>query len=405
MSKLGKTLLWVLSIIAGISLLFGLWVVYYISNNRVPETLGTTYLDLLPIEEGDVPICTVNIFDNSKNSGQKLYEVIFNGYTDVENKAVKGYGIQVVGDYDLINRKSSCSFEEYLELENRMETEGYLEIGGTGLVGSVYTYNSDDLGISSYLGEMPTKLFVQIDGTNYLMEFEDYSYKVPKGSNAFTKAFNELFGRYKNAYASYTFLDLFDLIVQSALSNSAQEDFAQFSIPMLDCSEMIRLRVLNEDGQYVDLDSTSMDYDFLKVHINYSKDGALNASESLFHQVANESSWSYFNSFETEDYWNSYSVVTITETDVCFVESTYYEGQYYIALTEEYADYLNTLTNVEINVDINLDNISREICGIDMTNFNFDFDNFTITSSDTQTFDVINSSGFIPELSVQGGVA
>ena len=65
MSKLGKTLLWLLSIIAGVSLLFGLWVVYYISNNRTPETLGTTYLDLLPIEEGDVPICTVNIFDKT----------------------------------------------------------------------------------------------------------------------------------------------------------------------------------------------------------------------------------------------------------------------------------------------------------------------------------------------------
>ena len=276
--------------------------------------------------------------------------------------------------------------------------------GSTTLIGGVYTYNSDDLGISSYSGKVPNQLFIQIDGTNYLMEFESYRYK-DYSSRYGAEWFNRLINNYKVKYVDYTFLDLFDLIVQSVITNSAKEDFAQFSIPLLNCSELIRLRVLDEDGQYVDLGTTSIDYDFLKVHINYSKDGVLKASESLFHQVANESSWNYFDSFETEDYWNSYSVVNITESNVCFVESTYYEGQYYIALTEEYADYLNTLTNVEINVDINLDNISRELCGIDMTNFNFDFDDFIITSSDTQTFDVINSSGFIPELSVQGGVA
>ena len=404
MSKLGKTLLWVLSIIAGISLLFGLWVVYYISNNRVPETLGTTYLDLLPIEEGDVPICSVNIFDNSNNNGQALYEVLFNGYTDVENKAVKGYGVQAVGSYVLSNKLSNYSKAELKDLETRMNNEGFVEHGSTTLVGGVYTYNSDDLGISSYSGEVPNQLFIQIDGTNYLMEFDSYSYK-DYSSRYGAEWFNRLINNYKVKHVDYTFLDLFDLVVQSVLTHSAKEDNAQFSIPLLKCSELIRLRMLDEDGQFVDLGTTSIDYDFLKVHINYSKDGALEASDSIFHQVANESSWNYFDNFETEDYWNSYSVVTITETDVCFVESTFYEGQYYVALTEDFTNYVKSLTNVEINVDINLDNISREICGIDMTNFDFDFNTFEITSSSVQDFNVINAGDYSPELSITGGVA
>lgn len=189
---------------------------------------------------------------------------------------------------------------------------------------------------------------------------------------------------------SYNFYSVFDYIIESACSEAIRHKAGEYTLPLLDFSKYFKFYYQDEDTQYKPLDEASTMYEFLKVHVTYSKDGMTEGSQSLFKQYFGNPSWSYYNNTDVEEYWNAYSVVEINENHLNYVE---YEGEYCATLGSSFAEYLSKLSNADINVNLNFDNLDRNIFGIDLSNFDFKINSFVITNSSysSETFKIFNA--------------
>ena len=388
MTRFQKILSWILIPLACIAFLVSVYVIYYMATHKKPETIGTNYLTTLSAKDSDLNICTVNIYSNEKSSGQKLYEMQFNSFTDVEGKNVKGYGIQAVGDYSITNVKGR-TYKRYYEFKKGDQTHF--------ISNNVYTYQTDDNNLSSYSAPLPTELYVNIGEDYYKLNFNTFKFKV--GDKAYAW-WNTLFEDYNTYQAEYNLFDVFNYICQTSMS--AKEDYEEFSIDCMDLSEFFTLLKLDKDSkQYKELPKTSSVYNYLKSRVNYSKNGALTVSDSLFKQVANSSSWAYFDQFDVKDYWNGSVVMTLNERNMTYMMSEHYNA-YYVALDKTYADYLKSLTGVELSININLDNLDISVCGIDLSNFDGIVNKMTISTKRYTSLIVINSNNDSPKITAIG---
>lgn len=388
MTKFQKILSWILIPLACIAFLVSVYVIYYMATHKKPETIGTNYLTTLSAKDSDLNICTVNIYSNEKSSGQKLYEMQFNSFTDVEGKNVKGYGIQAVGDYSISNIKG-----KRFDIPN-----DYSRYGRTHTISdNVYTYQTDDDNLSSYSAPLPTEMYVNIGEDFYKLNFNTFDFKVGSTSVVYI---NFLFDSFKTRQAKYNLYDVFDYICRASMS--AKEDYEEFSIDCMDLSEFFTLMKLDKDSkQYKELPTTSSVYNYLKIRVNYSKNGALTASNSLFNQVANSSSWAYFDEFPIEDYWNGSVAMTLNERNMTYIYSEYYK-KYYVSIDKSYVDYVKSLSGVELSIELQLDNLAFEICGIDLSNFDGLVDKMTIITAKNTSLIVLNSNENSPKIVASG---
>ncbi len=388
MTKFQKVLSWILIPLACIAFLVSVYVIYYMATHKKPETIGTNYLTTLSAKDSDLNICTVNIYSNEKSSGQKLYEMQFNSFTDVEGKNVKGYGIQAVGDYSISNIKG-----KRFDIPN-----DYSRYGRTHTISdNVYTYQTDDDNLSSYSAPLPAEMYVNIGEDFYKLNFNTFDFKVGSTSVVYI---NFLFDSFKTRQAKYNLYDVFDYICRASMS--AKEDYEEFSIDCMDLSEFFTLMKLDKDSkQYKELPTTSSVYNYLKIRVNYSKNGALTASNSLFNQVANSSSWAYFDEFPIEDYWNGSVAMTLNERNMTYIYSEYYK-KYYVSIDKSYVDYVKYLSGVELSIELQLDNLAFDICGIDLSNFDGLVDKMTITTAKNPSLIVLNSNENSPKIVASG---
>lgn len=346
------------------------FVIYYIIQFEKPQTLGTVYANGLSCTEEDINIVEVKIHSNENNNGQVCYEVLFNGYTDYIGGAVKGFGMQLAGDY--------TGQHAYTTISGEQAVTWY---------GGIQLYNTDDYGVSSYVtSNMPNELYIDIDGAFYKICFETFKYNELKSG-----FWNSVFGKTEEKELSYNFYSLFDYIVNSALSDSARFENGEYSISLLDCSKFIKFMYQDTDTQYKDLPKTSTMYEFLKIHVTYSKDGMIDASQSLFHQYYGNSSWNYYNNTDIENYWNAYANLELTEANMNYVYNEE-KSAYYITIDENFAKYLQGLSNANISLNINTSNLDFEIYGIDLYNFYFKIKSFEITADSVEDFVMYNQT-------------
>ena len=368
--KIFMSILYCLTAIASLILVY---VIYNIAEKEKPQTLGTVYADSLSKSEEDINIIEVKIHSNENNNGQACYEVLYNGYTDYQGGAIKGFGIQKTNLRD--NRNIY-----FTDLQgNKVLVTGH----------DSQMYYTDDLGTSTYVtNDMPNELYIDINGSFYKIQFDSYQREVysKKGWDAWN-----IFWNIKTTEnVSYNFYSLSDFILNSAASNSAKHENGEYTISLLDCSKYIKVLYQDKDTQYKPLDKTSTMYEFLKIHVTYSKDGMTNASQSLFHQYYGNASWSFFNDTEVEDYWNAYANIELTESNINYVYNNE-KSSYYATIDEEFAQYLSTLTKADIKVSLDFNDLDFDVYGIDLSNFSFDINSFEIITEYGSDLTIYNS--------------
>lgn len=392
-----KVFFWILFGLSVVSLFVSIFVIYVMATQRKPETLGVTYAATLDSSSGNVPICEVEIWSNDNKNGQQMYEIQWNSYTDTQGNGVKGFGLQILGNYSLYDNGTITS-RQILDNYNKITV-----LNDSYFIGSSYFYYTDDLGLSSYacpIEEIEDCLYIDIDDTFYKMNL--ITNTVQRKKTDIWSTIKSWFGSYsyEDVNYQYSWYSISDYIIKSALLDSARANNEIFYINYLDCAEYYEL--LQYDGrQYKEMPEVSHLKNYLQVKVTYHKDGAQEYTDSLFHQVANSVTWSYDDGTNAKDFWDSEDTFTITEDMISLLKLEGVDA-YYITIDSAFVDLLKTQTNTNYIIDINLDNISKNVIGVELSNFTLEVESFTISSSTDMQFTVLNATNIIPTL--EGGL-
>lgn len=409
-----KIFMIVLYCLTAISFVVSGFVIYQLATIKKPFTIGVTYADKLSYDESQRSIANVKINSNDNNNGLAVYDLQFSSYTDTEGNGVTSFGIQCTGDWEI------HSFDYLAEqmIDNLEEVEKYKAdqtakygnsiktLENSFVFGNFHFYYTGDNGVTyTVLSEdmIDNYLLIDIDGEFYRLVLNTYTTHTVHYSNWW----NKLWGikSYKEVEVEYSWYHLFDYIMNSALKNSGTEDFSEFPLALLDCSEFIKVEKLDSNGQYYELENTAEIRNYLIIPVEYTKDGALDTSDSLFKMVNSSTSWSYYGQTDVKEYWNAYSELLITEKNLNFVYNSEFD-KYYITIDNDFSKYLDKLSNTEISICIDLDNIDFDIYALDLQNFTFDIKSFVISSEIAQDFTIYNQSAceIVPTFNFGGNV-
>lgn len=370
-------LLSIVYIITAIMLALGVYSVYNLIAVQKPWTLGVTYAGAISTDDTQANIIDVNIKSNANNNGEVLYEIQFNSYTDTDGSGIAGFGIQVVGsDYalynmsDLFNNTGLVNFESAQKKYDRM-----LNQNSSYIFGDVYLYYTGDNGKvyrSLNVSELDDYLLIDIDGAYYRLVLNDYPVTTTSGTLWWEKE--------EVTYVQYSWFDVFDYIIQSALSNSATEVYEKFALPLFDLSDFLKIEYKDEDGQYKQMPDTAENRNYMTIQVTYDKDGAVETSDSMFNMVGSSSTWSYYNEDYIKDYWQATSSITITDSMLNYTYNDLYEA-YFLTLDPTFVEYLQNSKN-EINITLDLSNkVAIDYAGIDLQYFDFNIKSFEIINA------------------------
>lgn len=380
LNKGQKILMSVAYVLTGFALLVISFVLFNIVQREKPKTLGTIYAGTLTCSSEDVNIIEVNIYSNENKNGQVCYEVLWNGYTDYLGREIKGFGMQS----SVLPKSHNYSMvpEDSIFLVADAESPYIVNFPEATM------YNTDDLGLSSHvIADMPNELYFDIDGKMFKYEFQTFNREVysTKGWNFF----NAVFDITTTEKISFNYNTLFNVIVRSALTDSAKENYSEFAINMLDLDQYLKILYLDDNNQYQPLPKTSSMYKLFKVKVNFSKDGMTDVNQSLFKQFKGSSSWDYYSKTGVEEYWNAYTELVLTENNINFVYNEV-ESSYCVILDEKFSNYLDGLKNAEISIVLDLSALDFKVYGIDLKNFNFRISDFEILSNSFDNFKIYN---------------
>ena len=224
--------------VTAIMLALGVYAVYNLIAVQRPWTLGVTYAGMISTDDTQANIVDVNIKSNSNNNGEILYEIQFNSYTDTDGSGIAGFGIQVVGaDYELYNyadiftTAGGVDYNVAQKKYDRVLNQNYSYI-----FGDVYLYYTGDNGIvyrSLNVSDLDDYLLIDIDGMYYRLVLNDYPVKTTTGSLWWEEE--------KTTYFQYSWFDVFDYIIQSALDTSATGVYEEFALPLFDLSDFLTI--------------------------------------------------------------------------------------------------------------------------------------------------------------------
>ncbi len=408
LSKTQKGIMITLYILTALSLLLSCFTIYNLAVRSRPWTMGVAYASALTKTEDQVPICTVKIHDNTNKNGQTLYEVQFNSYTDHEGGSVSGFGMQCTGDWELFNGLKSFDYfniKRLIELNEKYNNSKQMFY--TTALGDFYLYYMGDDKSSYMLPDNNIKdyLLIDIQGTIYKLTLKNYTFNRVKDSKwaQFKNSLNDEWGR-EEVKTQYSWYEVFDYIIKSALTSSARETNSVFPLSLLDLDPYMKIEKQDSKGRFDEVPKTTETRNYLTIQVEYTKDGATKATDSKFNQVGYSTTWSYNNQKEVKDYWNAYTTINLTEKHLSKISSSHYTDSYYLTIDKNFVDSLNKLPNKDLKININLDNLDYKALGIYMDNFVFKTAplEFNITSSTSQQFEVIHADKLTPTLNFGG---
>lgn len=379
-------------IITAVALLFGVYAVYNLIAVQKPWTLGVVYASKLEANDQQVPIVTVKVSSNQNNNGQDLYEIQFNSYTDSEGNGIAGFGIQAVGhNWEIYNIDQYSSFnylsgDRMFELANRLNSgERFLKQNETYIFGDIYIYYTGDNGVIYYSisdSELDDYLLIDVDGQSYRLVLKEYTYTTTSGALWWQKT--------ETHTARYSWFEVFDYIIGSALDNSGSaQGYEEYPLSLMDLAHYFTVEYKDEDDQYHPMADTAENRTYLTIQCDYSLDGATELSDSMFNLVANSTTWSYFNNTSVSDYWMATTEeFTLDESMLNYIYYDSYDG-YYLTLDAKLENYLKTAKE-SVNVVIDLaEKTDYTLSGIDLKNFTFNISSFTILNAPSD-FDILN---------------
>ena len=381
-------------IVTAVALLFGVYAVYNLIAVQKPWTLGVVYASKLEVNDQQVPIVTVKVSSNQNNNGQDLYEIQFNSYTDSEGNGIAGFGIQAVGhNWEIYNFDPNSSYDCWSsgvqrldELSRRLDSgEKVLMQNNTFMFGDVYLYYTGDNGVIHYSisdSDLDDYLLIDIDGQSYRLVLKEYTYTTTRGALWWQKT--------ETHTARYSWFEVFDYIIGSALENSGSaQGYEEYPLSLMDLAHYFTVEYKDEDDQYHPMADTAENRTYLTIQCDYSLDGATELSDSMFNLVANSTTWSYYNNTSVSDYWLATTEeFTLDESMLNYIYYYSYEG-YYLTLDAKLENYLKTAKeSVKVVIDIS-EKTDYILSGIDLNNFTFNISSFEILNAPSN-FEIFN---------------
>ena len=424
LNKPQKIFMIILYCVTAITTLLGVFAIYNITKIKKPWTLGVTYAYALETAEGQKEIISVGVYENNNNNGVPIYDMRINSYADTEGNGLRGFGIQCVGDWKIVNKSDYTVFassgfdtgalrkdannliltaEEISQLKTQFNNK-YFEDNQTIAFGDFYFYytgNDGKVYSKTTIDKFDNEMLIDIDGEFYRLTLRDYSYERLNvdGNNLFVDGWNLMFNTSKTETSAYTWFEIFDLVMRNAINTNVEDKYSKFALPLQDFSEFVVLEYQDSKGQYHELDKTSESRNYFTIQVDFNNNGATKSSDSMFGMIYGSGSYDYYSDTTVNDYWNAYSELTLTEKNINFVYNTDLKA-YYVSIDKNFSEYLQTLNNAEISIELDLTKTNNEIYGIDLQYFNFDIESFSIKLDSIEDFKIYNQEacGVTPTL-------
>lgn len=302
-----------------------------------------TYADESQYDGVPTPL-ELNIYTNARQNGVECYELRINSYTDTtlpgfdddgkvkDTKYTYGSGYQSIGVPQTKVLVDSGIFETVFS-KTRMSLA----------LTSGYTYNTSD-GVSykaiNSIDSLDKYIFDYGFGDGLLQVYMRNDYRF-YGKNALNQPV------YLKNNLPYLINSLFSL---------AQDMTEGVYYINFDFSEFLNYKIYDtESKKFVSPQESSIDVKnlFLFTKITISNNGLLEAQQSLFDQIANDSNYSYDSIVTTDDYYKSLTLFTLEADDFDIIRGK-------AILKQSCYNYLSNFSKMYIQVVLDLDSMD---CG------------------------------------------
>lgn len=375
-------------LLAFVALVVDVFYIYYKYINK-DDTIGTNYiddqtgLDIKELVQSDKltdaekeayeerVLFNVNIYDNSNENGERLYELRLDYFTDtsLNSTAYRSTGMQIKNYYDGL----------FYPQDVGSEKEANATVVGYGR--STYYYDSVD-GISFDGGLMATqlnrdqKLIIKINKTPYEMQLTGK--KVTKH-----KFIGITIGK-DTLY--YTYGTVFRDCMKAVESGGVYGDH----YITVDLSNLFTLKKYNEKKKVFEEDATDIVKNYAVLKYHYEKNGMKNAKQSMFGKIALDNQYGIDTNEYNTDMWRVELNYNLTEKDLEYRLSEI-RGGYLVYLDIEKIKIISDTKHALVNITINLDNTN--IVGLDYSAFEgLKLNSITINSSTQQDFYVLDKA-------------
>lgn len=350
-NKFASTLVLTLTLLA--SLVIVLWLWFFVFNER-PTTNFTAQISTIGTTSEQLAL-EFNQLRGNVGSGEALNEMKITAYTDENLTTTFASGIQTLGKVNFKHQNIApdiFSTKAVYEREFNKTTFKYYNEDANN-----HTFvASDKLDHDDYF-------IIEIDNKIYKLNFSDKQVKV--GRFLWMKQYNQS-----------SPIAMFECMINSV--NSLEVGDYVVDMPL---TEYFNISEYNEETkQFNRLDVESQNKIRFEVKVHIEDRGVVNHVQSLFDSVIGNPDFN-IDGIEEKNYWKATPVLTLTNSD-------FENNNGYLSLNKDLIAYVNAYSNLEVQVDINVDSTIK---GFNYYAFyGIPLKQLTLTSTQSTTFEILN---------------
>lgn len=344
---------------------------YYIGNQTPTDLVSIS--DSLSEEEiaeyEKRVLLNVNLYSNEDENGLPISEMRLDYFTDtnMDTNSCRSTGMQVLFDipgvYDAIVNSDWEKIAQFLDGDTNLyyyETYNGVSWGGSNLPEHLQNPLDRD-----------KSFIVKINDTPYLFKLD----------GTYTKTITSgwwIFKSTKTKTYNFTYLDLMIELLTSVKYNSLGD--TDFYLAVDISKYFTNIKEYNPETQQFDKEPSvdiSNKYCMMKFH--YSKNGAINSSDSMFGLISGNASYGKTSDSSTE-YWKAFMRYNYTVSNLNKRYSEQFDGYMFSIPFEEKSIY-SDMSDYEINVVIDLNSTHLKNNDISFVGFDYNaFENVKINS-------------------------
>jgi len=298
-----------------------------------------------------------NLYDNSNGNGIMLQELQMN-YFSSQNLMTADYYSSGMQYKDLT--------KPYVFSWNDITGQN-----GNNYIRPEFNYYSITHGLSANWGHSQTPLN---RGTYYIVKIDGEPYRIKLQGSFTTKSGWWIFG--KTTEWLYGFGNVFEDIMRGIRSNNLGTG-THFAV--LDLSKYFTVvEKFNPTNNKWEPQAADIVKNYVAIKFHYSNNGAVRSSQSLFGIINDEPKYDIEDTRYDTTYWQERVKYTLTNADLTYRYSTYYEG-WFVSLSQDLKTLFKTMPRAEVSITLDLTGGDKNIIGLDYNAFSgFRFKQLTI---------------------------
>lgn len=340
----------ILSILAVLSVfVIAAWAVVSLADLG-PENTAQAYVSTVTTADGSERyFMELEYWENADGKGKEVFEFTFNGYTDWQQQAVLGKGVQYVANEGASGLPSILSggnwSQVYYDYDERYNTawaslEGEEVDFGDGLYVGI--------GDETYMLKMEGKWYEPVETFNLTKSIGSVFRNLFTDWDGFSR--RESWYDTKIIEHSYTMQDFYADILNSMVQNTT--GYGSMVCNLVDLAKYFNLYKLDESNNPVLVTDATDNSIFFAVKVTRHFEGFRRAGDSNFGMLLGDR---YFTTVDSDNYFNDYSdtevLPTLTGRD--FDYYTIGTGGYIAFVKQSVVDELTAAGVTEVAVDIN----------------------------------------------------